>query len=665
MVGVLITLLFAVGAIGVGHFIVGRWTDGLDLAEAVGVHGIVGLGALGLLTLFVGLLPDGLKWGLLVVGAIDLAGYVNVAKAFQAAKFKIAKPDGPRLLFVMAIGVACLFALVGVLAPSDVLDWDTLAYHLAVPKLWLEAGQIQFVPYIHQSNFPFTVESLYIWGLRWGGESGAKAFSLAFLIFGGVSVFGIARSRYEGLAGWWAALTLATVPVVLWESGTGYIDVAHGIYGGLGVVFAARFIADPSSRAPLWLAGMFLGFAAGTKYTGLQTIAAVCFVLFVAFSARRAVTDGFKGALLLGVVAMAVACPWYVRNIVNTGNPVYPFFYEKFGGKNWDQKRADVYRNEQQSFGAGSLQNRHKPAMMGEAVLGLAFQPGRYVNPDQEHGNGTPLGAIGVVVVAAALLWMLSGIAGSFEVSILGVVGLSMLMWFVLSQQSRYVIPLCVPLTVLAGGAIERLKVGKVLLGLAIAQAGYSLYLVYSQRFQTQVQVVMGRYTPDEYQSQTIPFFDASQTINKEVDKGKVALYDEVFGYLLDVPYMWANPPHSTIIPYDSINDGTAYVAAMKHLGFTHVYISISPVVKDRAFVKRWLAAMGLDLVGQRKEDGSVSLSAIEALQVPFSEAERKSMLDDPVFWQDKWMIVLADAVAAKQVQPVQAFKNGILFRIL
>ncbi len=643
MVGVLITFVFAIGAMGVGQFLVGRWTREQDPAEAIGVHGLVGLGGLGLLTLGVGLLPGGLKWGLGVVGLAALAGFIPVIKSFGEGRFKIEKPQGATLLFLFAIGIAFVFALVGALAPSDTLDWDTLAYHLAVPKLWMQAGQIQYIPFIHHSNFPSTVEGLFIWGLTWGGQSGAKAFTLTFLLSGLIAIFGLARSRYGGIAGWWAALTFVTVPVVAWESGTGYIDVPHGLYGGLGILFAARFILNSEARANLFLSAVFLGFAAGTKYTGLQTIGVVCFVLALSFALQKK-AGGLKSAALVGLVAMAIAGPWYVKTVVLTGNPVFPFFYEHLGGKGWDQRRADVYRNEQQNFGAGTIETRHKPTQIGNAVLGLAYQPGRYVNPDEKHGNGTPLGAIGIVVIAAALLWAVCGRAKPFESSVLSVVGISMLMWFFLSEQSRYVVPLCVPLAVLAGGYIERIKIGKLLMGAVIAQAAYSLYLVYSQRFVLQSQVAFGKVSPEDYQTQFVGFYEASQGINKEAGTGKVALYDEVFGYLLDVPYVWANPPHSLMIPYDTLNTGEAYADSMKKLGFSHIYISTSPLVKDPAFVTQWVAAMGL----------------VKAPE-PWTGTMRADLLGN---WENKWMVLFADAVAAKRIVPVKGFKRGILFSI-
>ena len=647
MLGVLITLAFTIGAIGVGAYLAGRWTSDLDPAESIGVHGLIGLGAIGLLTLFIGLIPGGLQWGLMVVGVLSLFGLTRLAPAFKEGQFKFAKPEGANLLFVLAIAVGGLFALVSVLAPSDMLDWDTLAYHLADPKVWLQSGQIQYLYYEHHSNFPCTVDNLFIWGLTWGGAAGAKAFSLAFLLLGVLAIFGFARRRYGAVAAWWSALAFATIPVVLWEAGTGYIDVPHGLYGGLGAVYAANYLLDQSKRSNLWLSGLMLGFAAGTKYTGLQTIGVVLFVIVCAMAMRKQVSEGFRSAALIGLVAAGVGGSWYVKNIAWTGNPVYPFFFEKLGGHDWDQRRADAYRIEQQKFGAGPLAERHRPAQFGAAVLGLAYQPGRYVNPGEDQGQGTPLGATGIVVVAAALIWAISGAAGLFEGVLLSMVGVSFLIWFFLSQQSRYVVPLAVPLTILAGAAIPKLKAGRLVMVAISLQAAYSLYLVYTQRFQLQSQVALGKVSPEDYQSQMVSFYKPSLVINKEVKGGKVALYDEVFGYLLDVPYAWANPPHDTVIPYDSMKDAASYVAGMKKLGFTHLYLNMSPLVKDQDFAKRWIASMGL-----------------QGAPVPLPEAEYKAMMQDPIRWQDKWEALVSDAAAQHLITPVQGTNHWLLFKI-
>lgn len=646
MLGVLITLLFCVGAAGVGRVLLFRGNVALDPAAAWGVSGLLGLGAMGLTTLAIGFVPGGLSsWGIFVMGVLALFGFTVIVSEIERPVLR--KPEGLEALAPLAIVIAALFALVSVLAPSDAMDWDTLAYHLAVPKLWIAAGKIGYVPYIHHSNFPFTVDLLYVWGLRWGGESGAKAFQLGFLLIGALLVFGLARQRYGQRAGLWGAVAFVTVPVILWESGSAYIDVAHGLYAGGGIVLAAWAASDAERRRLIVPAGLLLGFAAGTKYTGLQTIAALGLVLVLAGLARKQFADGFKQAAIAGGLAVLVASPWFVKNVVNTGNPVYPFFYERLGGHDWDQRRADIYRNEQQTFGVGRNGDKRDPTAIGHAIFGLAYQPGRFVNPRQDLGMGTPLGAVGLAMMAGLLLWPLAGRIGRFEGVLLGTVGVSLAMWFFLSQQSRYIVPLAVPLAVLVGGATALRGFAQMAMGAVGLQAAYTLWLVQGQLVVPKVQVVLGKVDATEYRKASIPFFEASQAINQEVKGGKVALYDEVFGFLLDVPYFWANPAHSTVIPYDGMKTADDYVQEMKKLGFTHVYVSLSPVVKSKEMRNWWIASMGL---------------ANDPSAQGFSPEKRTELFNN---WETKYHILIADAVREGKLIPSQNFRSGILFRIL
>lgn len=636
MIGALLTLLFCLGTVGLGQRMFWFLLKDQDPALAFAMGGLIGLGVIGTATLFIGLIPGGLGWGLYLVAALALVGLIGLKGRLAAPK----KPESAEWLPLLGIGLAALFALVSVLAPSDINDWDTLAYHLAAPKFWIEAGQIVHIPFIHHSNFPFTVDNLYIWGLQWGGQSGAKAFMLSYLILGAVAVFGFARERYGRWPGWWAAFIFVTVPVVLWESGTAYIDVAHGLYAGLGILLAARYLHS-AAKADLWLCALCLGFAMGSKYTGLQTFGGVGLAL-LAFSIPKS-SKSLGSIALAGLLALVIAAPWYVKNALWNGNPVYPFFYEVLGGQNWSAEHAAVYKDEQQTFGVGRLEQGRDLLAVGHAVLGLAYQPGRYVNPGQTQGMGNPLGAIGVPVLGAMLLWLFSGRSRRFEGVVLAVVVLSLGMWFILSQQSRYIVTLAVPLAVLGGGAVVRLPAGRALASVAVGHAIYTLWLFHTMLVGTQLQIVAGKIDRDAYLSQTTPFSEMAKGIDAEVgEDGKVALYDEVFGYFLNVPYFWANPGHSTVIPYSSLNDGKQFAAKLRELGFTHVYVSMSPVVRDRAFADRWVAAMGLTGPVQPLEDQ-------EALMEGF---------------QTRWLVLLADAVAQSELTIVGQERAGILFRL-
>lgn len=570
MAGAVLTLVFVALCSVFGARLAQIASPHLDPAERIGVGGLLGLGCAGTAALLVGLIP-----GSLPVGLYALAGLAVVGAVWgrSAVSLRLAAPQRLSVLAPVVLGALALLPLVAALAPSDPRDWDSLAYHLAVPKLWLAAGQVTYVPGIHQSNFPFTADMLFLFGQALGGEPGAKTFSFAWLVLGCLAVFGLARRWSGPAAGWWAAIAFAGVPVVIWESGTAYIDVPHGLAAGLGLLYAAEAVASDERRL-LWLAGLCLGLGAATKHTGLQAVLAVALVVLLGFALAR--KPGFRSALTVGLMAVAVALPWYAKSAVMTGNPVFPFFSSAFRTRDWDAWRASVYAGEQSTFGVG-----RSPAGLGHAVLGLAYQPGRYVNPMQSEGGGFPTGAIGFAGLAAAALWCASGRAGRRERLVLAGIGLMLLAWFVLTQQSRYLTMVAVPMAVLLGLGVARLALWPVLAVAAGAQALYSAWLLGEGQTRQQWLVVSGQVSADDYRAATNPFFGPSQDISKTPGVGRVALYDEVFGYSLDVPYLWANPGHPTPLRHDRTQTPAGLVEQFQELGVTHVYVNLAYLPPD------------------------------------------------------------------------------------
>lgn len=684
----ILTLLVALGAAGLGRGAFGRWTVEQDPAARLGLHGILGLGLLGWITLPIGLLPGGLKWGVAVVGFLALAGL----GLFFRERPKGSMPKGPAALALLALGVGALVALVGVLAPSDAYDWDSLAYHLAVPKIWLAAGRIEFVSYIHHSNFPFLIDNLYVWGESWGGQAGAKAFELAYSIYGAFAVFGLARARYGPAAGWWSALAFGTVPMVLWESGTAYVDVAHALFGGLGIWLAAGLVEAPSSLphgdalpsfasperernkegvgggvddtkiTPPWiLPALLLGGAVASKYTALQTLPILVLVLLAFTFAKSRGESALRPLpftlVKMGLVALAIGSPWYVRNVVDTGNPVYPFFYSKFGGRNWDAFQERIYKDQQQTFGAGRplaadyIAGPLEPARLGASVLGTAYMPGRFTDPAPNGpapGQGFPFASLGAIPAVALLAWLLSGRVRRTEGAVLAVALVSFGAWFVLSQQARYAFVWCLPLTVLAGGAVSRLRAGPVIAGAIVVQAALSLFVQtrFGDAFADKLRVVLGTETAESYQLRKIGFAEPAKFLNDpSTGVKRVALYDEVFGDLLDVPYFWAGPGHTTELGYATMRNGDELVEALKRQGISHVYFDLGTAFGHNPdLTNRWVQAAGLGGAPR-----------------PFTGAERETQMGDE---RNAYKVFLAEAIASGKLRPVQSFGRGGLRQV-
>ena len=643
MLGLIATLLFCVAVCSSFSLILAKWTRGLDPAEQIGFAGLVGLGIVGTLTVIVGLAPNGLTFAVPAIACFVVA--LGVAAVFRkAVRFnRPSLPSGPDALKLLGLAVAAIFPLVGALSPSTTLDWDSLAYHLAVPKIWLQAGQVVKVETIHHSNFPFSTDALYLYGLTWGGEQGAKAFSFAIFLLGTVALFGHARRRFGESAGWWASLAFAASPVVLWESGTAYIDVSHGLYVGLGVLYASELLQKLDTGEDIAefavLSGLGFGLGMGTKFTGIQTflVAGLVFLVFAA----RGLKVAIKPAATVALVALALAAPWFVKTASFTGNPVFPFLYEKLGGEGWNQWRADVYRNEQQTFGVGRTESGRDPSRLGDAILGLAYQPGRYTNPGQTQGGGFPVGAVGFLAIATLFCVAVSGKATRQDRLVLLWVLVSMLAWFFLTQQSRYLTFLVVPSAVMLAGHMKSGWLGKALAGLVAVQLAYTVWMVSALQGTDQMRALLSG-KPESYRDQTTVFSTDAAAINANGSITKVALYDQVFGFLLDKPYVWANPGHSALFDPADVGTPQAFVAKFKQAGVSHIYLSFTAM--DAESRDKLIARMGLAASGPPPDKSGDA----EALQNP----------------DLKWKILLADAVLAGDLVPEGQMRSGILLRV-
>lgn len=626
------------------------WQNGDD-ATILGIGGAFGLGILG----------SAMGLG----GLAGLAfGYSLAALAFGALlyfairtpwKLNIAKLEGSEALFVLVIGVALLFALIGALSPSTTVDWDSLAYHLAVPKLWLQMGRVESIPYIHHSNFPSAVDSLFLPGLAMGSQTAAKIVMPVFMSCGVLSIFGLTRDMYGKSAAWWAALAFATVPLVIWECGSAYIDVAHGLFAGLGFIFTckAAFEQDPSRiRIASILSIVGLALAAGSKYTGLLFIFIAAFVALIILIRRKV---GPTPAVLILLGALLFTSPWYIRNVIWKGNPVFPFFYSKFGGAGWDKRRADIYTHQQNTFGVGRAatadqpdmaQNPLQPTRLGISVLGLSLSPGRFIDPSPTDGGGFPMGAMGCALLAGLFATMATGKSRGVERGLVFICLLTLVAWFGLSQQARYILAIAAPLSLILGGGIARLALGKVLSVVTALQAAVSLFVLYTNVTQRQIEVVSGKMSVEEYQRRGIAFYTPAKEIN-DLKVKKVILYDEVFGFLLDVPYIWGNPGHSTLIDYDRLNDGRSFVDELRAQGFSHVYLNLGSAFGGHDQMTRFLAAckMGGDQ--------------------PLSEKEH---LDYAGNFEVKYKFLVADAACKGFLKPVDAHVGNtsgwVLFEI-
>jgi len=130
--------------------------------------------------------------------------------------------------------------------------------------------------------------------------------------------------------GWLAAAIYLSAQSIALLAGWPYVDLT------LAFFVLAAYVCIHDQRFAL--AGVFAGFAMATKYTAAPAVLGLFLLVLMRANWRR--------MLIFAGVAALCAAPWYLKNWIVMGNPVYPFFFD---APYWDAWRSEWYSR----FGSG------------------------------------------------------------------------------------------------------------------------------------------------------------------------------------------------------------------------------------------------------------------------------------------------------------------------
>jgi MFS family permease len=223
---------------------------------------------------------------------------------------------------------------VNALAPFVSLDAET--YHHVFIRNFITSGHIGVIPGDPYSYYPLSLEVLTSTAFTIGGPE-ASNLCLLFMqlllvgwIIDWLAQAGRPREGYLlatmvcGLA-FWPELTYS-----------GFVDIGVATFAIAGAITFFDWLRNRSlkgSHLTILLAGLFAGAAAASKHSALP-LAALIFVHLIWLVMadrvnRRSAVLAFLGFALMFLIPVA---PWYVRNLIITGNPVFPFLRSIFGG---------------------------------------------------------------------------------------------------------------------------------------------------------------------------------------------------------------------------------------------------------------------------------------------------------------------------------------------
>lgn len=429
----------------------------------------LGAGILSTLSLVLGcsgLLSQVAAWGMLGLGG--LLGMTRLGAAARrrseasrgtaarrdAARSPTTADDPPALLPMaravllaplgIALGVALFCATVppGLLWISEGNGYDVLEYHLQAPREYFEAGRIHFLPHNVYAQFPQQVELLYLLLMHLVGGpyyDAAIPAQLLHVAFGGWAAAALAAWSPRGWPRAAATVLAATSPWWAYVGALAYVELALLFFSAvcLGLLLDAIRGSSAAGWRIFFAAGICAGLAAGCKYTAAGLVIAPAAVAVLAAPPQRAAVRLRASAIFLAAAAVAFA-PWLVRNWAQTGNPVYPFAYELFGGAAWSAAQADQWRTGHALSGASATIAGRAALAWDELLASAMYGPGLWI-------------------CSAAALLIAWRKRGSWACVLLGLLGL--MAWAGLSHMpGRFALPLTIPAAFLIAIGVSRLQ---------------------------------------------------------------------------------------------------------------------------------------------------------------------------------------------------------------
>lgn len=469
-------------------------------------------------------------------------------------------------LWLLLVGFLAVEGLVNLTPPTS---RDALIHHLAIPKIWISAGEFMETPWAEFSYYPMTINLLYLPALNAGIDVLAKFIHMAFGVGIGLLLFFYLKKRLGVLWGLLGAVIFITTPIVVWLATSAYIDLGMTFFTTAGLIAFFHWRDSNYQRLGwLLLSAVCMGLAVGSKYNAL--IAWLTFILLTA----------------------AVASPWYVKNFVLTGNPFYPLFQSVFEVARQESLPAAIQTQAvEESRKLGFFEMRR--ILYGESLIETLLIPLRMFFQGKDDSYQYFQGVLNPILIVFLPFVFLIRKMRRDVLFLLGFCGLfGAMAYFLTFYQVRYLLPVLPCLAIVAAVGIHHLvsrlqssprsvlvrtSVYAVFLSVALLLSLNVIYLVDHVKKFDPIPVVSGRETREAYLSRMLPHYDAVEYVNRKLpaDASVFTMFLGRRGYYLGRPYrnelrFGAPTVHRLIIAAETPE---AFSRAVHDIGVSHLLI--------------------------------------------------------------------------------------------
>lgn len=319
------------------------------LVEIVFVSVVVGLGVIGQGTMFLGFAKLYNFWVFMTLHcAIFLAGLFWLkrnAKVHlperQFLHYKESESLNPTVSKYILISVICLFIITLVARLNYINGSDAQTSHINAVLYWIEKGR--YLPFIHErTGDPFTMNSvqplmgrmLYLNGIILINSFIAALMQAVFFGMVILGVFLLGSRMFGRKIAWLSIFLLLGNAKFFYYHLFEVDDYLINIVFAIAAILVFLFFRATRNKSWLIIFGMATGFVLCVKYYGIAEAIYLLglMAIYLKSSYKQELLPKKTIALALLLIFL-IPSPWFIKNIVVYGNPVWPQFSNFFGAQ--------------------------------------------------------------------------------------------------------------------------------------------------------------------------------------------------------------------------------------------------------------------------------------------------------------------------------------------
>ena len=503
-------------------------------------------------------------------GLKAITKYVSIIKTIE-----IKKLNQIQIFLVILFSVAAFANFVQALAPPTAAD--SMAYHLAIPKQYILANKLIYIPDM-SSNGPLNQHLIYTFGMLLHQDTLSILLLYSEGLVLALAIFGFTRRFFGRTTSLLSSLIFYTLPIVTTITSSGHVEIGLSLFTFLAIWALINWVYRKEMP---WLlfCGLLIGFAAGIKYYGLFSI--VGLAILITLSSLK--IHGYKNfrfllpVLLFCTVAIIIASPNYIKTYIHTGNPVYPALYEIFGGRDWGPELNDLSQE--------WASNEKRPGGNSSTAFFKSFYE-IFLNKEK-YGGGVPeYTPFFLCIFPLVLTLFFLDRKRRYLYTLLSIFSVIFYIeWFWIAfQRPRHLLPLFPIFTFMAASVVHLYFVSInssyirsiiklslcALIGITLS-FNLGINIIFNSQF---FPVVSGMQTNKEYLNDQLWNYKEVEWINDNLThKNKLIHFNRTINYYLEVPYVFASQYSQGRIDWTKIETLDQLVDKIKSEGITHVMI--------------------------------------------------------------------------------------------